>query len=322
MNKKDVRNLEGYVNAILPEPHDIPHLKGHDIFGETFQLFPNLGGDHIIFVDFKRRFSIDTLIRETLESARSVPEKKRIVDNLQRAKTKVGILVADVSGHDQTDVVFTYGFHQAFLTGVAYELKNNGDVTRDLIDILNNRFVRSSGKCKYVTLIYAEFFENGDFKFISAGHPLPLIFSREQGAVCNLHKSSYVSSLPMSMFHTARENGESTRRRKQIFTSFSINSSHIPQTGDMVMLYTDGFSEHRGHQGSLYFDQSPQGKGGRIQDVFNGNRDLKAKDLYHVIKEDLLRFGTPRDDISFVIIKREKNTDGGGKNTDKEEDTD
>lgn len=304
MNKKDIRNLEGYSRSILPEPHEVPRLAGYDIYGETFQLFPNLGGDHIIFVDFKQRFSIDNLIRETLAGSRSDAEKMRVVENLERTRTKAGILVADVSGHDQTDVIFTYGFHQAFLTGLAYELKTNGDVTRDLIDILNNRFVRSSGKCKYMTLIYAEFFENGDFKFVSAGHPLPLIYSRDYGCVCNLHKSSFTSSLPMSMFHTTAENGERTHQRKPIFTSFSINSSHIPKAGDLVMLYTDGFSEHRNSKGDFYYDQSPNGKGGRIQDVINGNPELNARDLYAVIKADLLQFGKPRDDISFVIIRK------------------
>jgi len=304
MNKKEINNLEKYIKAIIPTSGEIPSVKGYDVYGESFQLNKYLGGDHIIYVDFKKRYDIDMLIKNTLESNKSDIEKDKIINNLNKIKTKAGILIADVSGHDKTDIVLTNGFHQAFMTGVTYELRHNGDVSLELFDTLNTRFSNSSGRSKYFTLIYMELNENGELRFISAGHPLPLIYSYKHEAVCNLHKSSYASSLPMSMFPSNRELVEINKNTINIFNHFTTNKSSIPQSGDLVILYSDGLSEHMNTKGDLYFDPSPEGKGGRIQEVINKNKDLKAKDLYYIIKDDLLKFGKQDDDISFVIIKK------------------
>ena len=133
MNKKEIRNLEKYIKAILPTSGERPSVKGYDVYGESFQLNKYLGGDHIIYVDFKKRYDIDLLIKNTRKSNKSEIEKDKIINNLNKLKTKAGILIADVSGHDKTDIVLTNGFHQAFMTGVTYELRHNGDVSLELI---------------------------------------------------------------------------------------------------------------------------------------------------------------------------------------------
>ena len=197
----------------------------------------------------------------------------------------------------------TNGFHQAFLTGVTYELRDSGDVTLELFDILNTRFINSSSRSKYFTLIYAEFHESGEFRFLSAGHPLPLIYSYEQEAICSLHQSSYASSLPMSMFPSDDKHiVEFSNQNIDIINDFITNKSKIPKSGDLVILYSDGLSEHINSSGEPYYDPS---SGGRLQEVINANKDLRAKDLFYTIKEDLLKFGKQEDDISFVIIKKE-----------------
>ena len=147
--------------------------------------------------------------------------------------------------------------------------------------------------------------ENGEFRFISAGHPLPLIYSYKHDAVCHLHSSSYASSLPMSMFPSDKALVEINKNTINIFNHFTTNKSSIPRSGDLVILYSDGFSEHANNKGELYFDPSPEGKGGRLQEVINENKNLEAEDLYYIIKDDLLKFGKQDDDISFVIIKKE-----------------
>jgi serine phosphatase RsbU (regulator of sigma subunit) len=194
MNKNEIKNLEKYIKAIMPASGEIPEINGYDLYGESFQLNKFLGGDHIIYVDFKKRYDIDKLIDNTNKSNKSDKEKNEIIDNLNKIKSKVGILIADVSGHDKTDIVLTNGFHHAFLTGVSYELKHNGDVSKELFDTLNTRFSNSSGSSKYFTLIYMELSQNGEFNFISAGHPLPLIYSYKFEAMCSLHQSSFACS--------------------------------------------------------------------------------------------------------------------------------
>ena len=305
MNKKELRELKRHIDAIQPDAREFPRLKGHDIFGVSIPLNEPLGGDHIIYLDYKERFFLDHLLEEIRGGYLSAEKKLQFQESIDRTRAKVGILLADVSGHDLTDALLTYGFHQAFLTAVSYELKLNGEVTLDLIDVLNNRFLNSYSRFKFVTVIYAEFHENGDFRFVSAGHPLPLIYSYEQGAVCNLHKSSYASSMPMSVFPAFENTVEQGQKKQQVFSRFSVNKSHIPNAGDIVMLYSDGLLEHADSQGNLFYDSSALGKGGRIQQVINGHRDCGARELVGAIKEDLLRFASPRDDISFVVIRRQ-----------------
>jgi len=304
MNKREIQIFEKHIKAIIPTSGEIPSLNGYDFYGESFQLNEFLGGDHIIYIDFKKRYDIDSLIKSASESNKSEIETKEVIRKLEKLKSKSGILIADVSGHDKTDVILTNGFHQAFLTAVTYELKHNGDVTLDLFEILNTRFGNSSNKCKFFTLIYGEFYENGEFRFISAGHPLPLIYSYEQEAVCNLHKSTYASSLPMSVFPSEKQGIEFSQKKTNIFNNFQTNTSRIPKSGDLVILYTDGLSEHVNSKSELYFNPSFDANGGRIQEVINANKDNDAKEMFFSIKEDLLKFGKQKDDISFVIIKK------------------
>ncbi len=302
MNKKEIKNLEEHVKAILPDSGEIPSVKGLDVFGESFQLNKYLGGDHIVYVDFKKRYDIDALIKKTSDGNKSDSEKAKIICNLKKTKSKAGILIADVSGHEKTDVVLTNGFHQAFLTAINYELRDSGDITLELFEILNTRFINSSSKSKYFTLIYGEFHESGKFRFLSAGHPLPLIYSYKKETLCSLHNSTYASSMPMSMFPSDDKNiVEFSRQKTDIINDFTTNKSQIPESGDIIILYSDGLSEHTNNKGDLYYEPS---SGGRLQEIINTNKNLNAKKLFYKIKEDMLKFGKQEDDISFVIIKK------------------
>ena len=42
----------------------IPELKGIDIYGETIPLDGLIGGDHIIYVDFKKRYDLEARIQK------------------------------------------------------------------------------------------------------------------------------------------------------------------------------------------------------------------------------------------------------------------
>ena len=140
--------------------------------GETYPFNGILGGDHIIFVDFKRRYNLDARIEAALTRG-----QVEVARRLRQNKDRVGILVADSAGHDMTDAVLAAMLHQAFLTGVLYELENEGHVTAKLFEVLNTRFAQSSSVNKFLTMIYGEISNDGTFRFISAGHPKPLIFS-------------------------------------------------------------------------------------------------------------------------------------------------
>jgi serine phosphatase RsbU (regulator of sigma subunit) len=66
--------------------------------------------------------------------------------------------------------------------------------------------------------------------------------------------------------------------------------------GDIVLLHTDGLAEHaRGEH--AYFP-------GQLEQTLRRIKGRGAAAIFDAIKEDLLAFGDPSDDISLVVIKR------------------
>ena len=142
---ENFQSMMEYVNWI---PDEVS-LADIEVFGQTFPLNGILGGDHIIIVDFKRRYNLDARIETALGK-----NQAEVARQLARCRVKVGILLADSAGHGMTDALLTAMLHQAFLTGVLYELETEGHVTPNLFEVLNKRFARSSSVSKFLTMIY------------------------------------------------------------------------------------------------------------------------------------------------------------------------
>ena len=115
-----------------------------------------VGGDHIIYVDFKQRFDLPA----RGSSTPSHEGQLDVVENLQRCQRMAGIALIDVSGHRVTDALLAAMLHQAFLLGAIYELDMFGQITKRLFENLNTRFYKSSGAHKFVSMIYGEISED------------------------------------------------------------------------------------------------------------------------------------------------------------------
>src|SRR5215471_15512651 len=168
----ELRNFQEIVKNITPLPGEVPKLEGMDVFGVSMELNGLVGGDHIIYVDFKQRYDLDARIREASQAGRL-----EVVANLERCRRMAGIAVIDVAGHRATDAALAAMLHQAFLLGSLYELDRFGHITKHLFENINTRFYHSSSLNKYVTMLYGEIAEDATFRFLSAGHPLPAVFS-------------------------------------------------------------------------------------------------------------------------------------------------
>ena len=66
----ELDNFEQIAQYLLPQPGDLPRLQGIDIFGGTRALNGTIGGDHLIYVDFKRRFNLQARIDEAVARGR------------------------------------------------------------------------------------------------------------------------------------------------------------------------------------------------------------------------------------------------------------
>lgn len=291
--KHEIKNFGDITKKLKPSSGEIPSINGIDIFGETIPLNGVAGGDHIIYVDFNKRFDLDQRITEAQKENR--PE---IVEKLILNKHRSGILVADAAGHNITDALLVAMLHQAFLTGLQYELKQNGEVTLELFEILNSRFFNSSSLTKFITLIYGEISDSGKFRFISAGHPLPVVFSHLYDKLVRICFDRMFRFTPIGTLPSKEDvDHERNFSRLGYKRKYSVHEINLMGTGDILLLYSDGFSEHRDEKETLYFSS-------RLEKILNKIKDGSAKEIYFNLKEDLFYFAKPRDDISIVVVKK------------------
>jgi len=286
----ELRNFQEIARALRPSPGEIPCLKGIDIAGITLPLKAVIGGDHIIYIDFTKRYDLEARIAQSEAEGR--PE---VGEKLRLNRHRGGILLADVSGHRSTDALIAAMLHQAFLLGAYYELDIYGEITTRLFEHINTRFYKTTAINKYLTMIYGEIAEEGRFRFISAGHPRPMVFSREFARFVPISEDRLVSYPPVGMFPSATEIDE--RRRKQphpVKREYTVNEIDLLSPGDVLLLYTDGLIEHGA---GVYFPEQVERNLAKLT-------GCTAAEICEYLKRDLLGFAPPEDDISFVVIKK------------------
>src|SRR5688572_11268065 len=66
---------------LLPRPGELPQLQQIDVFGGTTAFNGVVGGDHIIYIDFKQRFDLRARIARAEATGRY-----DVVDNLRRCE--------------------------------------------------------------------------------------------------------------------------------------------------------------------------------------------------------------------------------------------
>jgi serine phosphatase RsbU (regulator of sigma subunit) len=284
----ELENFSELVHNFDAPPSELPEVPWIDVYGEALPLNGQAGGDHIIYVDFKKRYKMDKLIR-------AAPEKLK--SKLRASAARAGIVVLDVEGHDTSSAFIASVFHQAFLLGVSYELKFFGEITPTLFDNINTRFYNSSGISKTLTMVYGEISENGTFRFLSAAHPPPMVFSNEFDRLVAISEDRLVS-FPQIGTMPSRGNSEISIPLLGVKERYTVNEINLMGRGDILILYTDGLSDHRNAKGQKYFP-------GRLEEKLKGCKHLPARAIFTQVKEDLLAFNNrPADDVTVVIIKK------------------
>jgi serine phosphatase RsbU (regulator of sigma subunit) len=289
--EEEMANFRAIMGHVRSLPTDLS-MGTVDIHAATFPLSGELGGDHIILVDFARRYDLDLMIQKA-EAAGQHDRVGRLRDGFHR----VGVLLADASGHSTTDALLTAMLHQAFLTGVLYELDTNGEVTARLFEILNTRFHRSSSVTKYLTMIYGEISDAGTFRFISAGHPKPMIFSAEFDRFVNVDPARMRSFFPVGMFPTEAGVDEKLDATPLAYKKkYTVNEVNLMAPGDILLLYTDGLAEHAAGDQPFF--------PGHLEETVRRTKQRPSRDIVAAIRHDMVAFAPPQDDTSLVAIKR------------------
>jgi serine phosphatase RsbU (regulator of sigma subunit) len=288
---RELENFQHIAQQLVPLPGEVPTIEGFDIWGGSLQLTGSVGGDHITYVDFKTRFDLAARIERA--RAEGHPD---VIENLERCQHKGGVALIDVAGHRMTDALLAAMLHQAFLLGAIYELDRYGQITRRLFENLNTRFYQSSGTTKFVSLIYGEISGDAKFRFLSAGQPYPSIFSTRHDRFMEVSPHLCLSFPPLGMLPSFNVIDRSTTPSLLGFKErYEINEWTLMGRGDILLMHTDGLTEHEGPAGR-YFP-------GVLEQTLRRVKHLGARQIYDAIKADLVAFASPIDDASVVVIK-------------------
>ena len=270
----ELENFKQIARVVKPSAGEVPRLPGIEIAGLSIPLNGEFGGDHVIYLDFNRRYDLDARIRRAQAEGR-----REVAALLEQNRSRAGILVADVAGHRLTDAMVAAMLHQAFLLGTYYELETYGEITTQLILHIKRRFYESTNIQKLVAMLYGEIHQGGRFRYTSAGHPPPLVWSREFGRLVQLAPERRVSQGLIGLSPAS---------------DVPVNEIELLGAGDILILATDGLTEHG--DGVYVTDELPRFLA-RVQ-------DLPAADIAGQLKEAIPAFADPSDDVTAVVIKR------------------
>ena len=289
---REIENFQDIARYLIPQPGETPRLEGIDVWGGTVPLSGSVGGDHIIYVDFKQRFDLEARVTRALGQQR--PE---VADNLRRLQRTAGIAIVDVAGHRVTDALLASMLHQAFLVGALYELDLFGQITRHLFEHLNTRFYQSSGAHKFISFIYGEISEDARFRFLSAAHPFPSVFSRRHDRFMDVGPQQRVSFPPLGMLPSFDAIDRNATEASQLGFKdhYEMNEWWIMGAGDILLLHTDGLADHSRDE-EAYFPR-------HLETQLRAVKERSARQIYEAVIADVRAFSPPADDISLVVIK-------------------
>lgn len=286
----EIENFREIALNLRPSSGEVPRIPGIEIAGFTMSLQESIGGDHLIWLDFGRRYNLKA------KAARARKKNRpKVAARLEKLHRRAGILLADVSGHRMTDALIAAMLHQAFLVGVQYELDRYGEITTRVFEHINTRFYRTTSVNKYFTMIYGEISDKGRFRFISAAHHPPKVFSSEYGRFVQISDDRLVSFPPVGLLPTSDDEDDpgddSVLKGKK---KYSVNEISLLAKGDILLLLTDGLADHdRGR----FFP-------GAVEALLADSRGLPLNEIVGRLKDAIRESGPAEDDISAVLVRR------------------
>jgi serine phosphatase RsbU (regulator of sigma subunit) len=143
-------------------------------------------------------------------------------------------------------------------------------------------------------MIYGEITEDGRFRFISAGHQPPAVFSHEFGHFVKINPDRLVSFPPVGLLPPSNDLDDPAETTLEGKRGYEVNEISLLARGDILLLLTDGLAEH--DEGRFY----PT----RVEELFRDHPDCSSAELCEKLRAEILEAAAPNDDVSFVVIRR------------------
>src|SRR5215472_3953355 len=244
-------------------------------------------------------------------------EQLRVAEDLRELYTTAGVLLVDAQGHGIISAKIASTVHDTFHALMLSELDHRGKTTPELFERLNLRLAQSvtarnalgrsekESAQEIATMLYGEVRPFGYFRFVSFGHPPPLVFSAEYRKFMEIDKGRMVQFLALGLQipedHPDRTRYISLQSRERANSS-DVAELTLMSPGDIFFLYTDGV-----------YDGSDKEERQQLESVMREHYRQPAKEIcnalleYAVKKDDRLRQIGEQDridDKTAFIIKR------------------
>lgn len=197
-----------------------------------------------------------------------------VFDTIRLTPEVVGLMIADASGHGLPAALEARDVVVGLRMGASWQWKIEATIER-----LNRILCSSTLPSRFVSLVYGELDTTGAFNYINAGHPAPLLVTRDG-----------YQWLPESdrVLGVSSESGYSVRR------------TQIPP-GGVLLLYTDGVTECPSPAGEEFGIE-------RLAGIVSVLRTFAAHHISAAVFDALADHteGLPLpDDASLLVVKRE-----------------
>jgi sigma-B regulation protein RsbU (phosphoserine phosphatase) len=200
-------------------------------------------------------------------------------DVLALSDTKAGLFICDVMGHGVRAALGT-AMVRALLEGV----RNLGDDPGRLLAEINRELIAILGQASVPVFLSAFYVvidvTTGELSHANAGHPLPLLLRRGEGAVEPLQPAGGRPGPPLGVRDQA---------------GYTVSRTEMNR-GDLLVLFTDGLFEPVGA------DHEPFGEE-RLAEAFGRRLELPAGRLFDEVLGEVLDYTEGRgfaDDVCLV----------------------
>jgi phosphoserine phosphatase RsbU/P len=201
---------------------------------------------------------------------------------------RLGVLIADVSGKGTSAALY-----MAELKGIVLSLSQIYQSPRQLLLEVNRIISENLDTRSFITMTYAVLdLARGVMTFARAGHT-PLIYLPAPGSV---HRDAQVLT-PSGLVVGLCVDGAAEK-----FSDLLEEEEVVLNTGDVIVLYTDGITEAMNHTNDLFGE-------GRLSRIVEEHGHLGSGELRERILREIEAFvgeADQHDDMTMILIKIER----------------
>lgn len=186
---------------------------------------------------------------------------------------RLGICIGDASGHGLPAALLT----RDVITGLRMGLGPKRDIMT-VFTKLNRVIFASVLSSQFISLFYADIFQDGKIVYVNSGHPAPILVQND--SVQTLDPTGIIFGAVKDM------------DIEQAAVTIDI--------GGVLVLFTDAFFERQNSIGEMFGLD-------RLQELIREHQDKNVNELVDTIFEKVYDFGKPakwEDDATLLIVKR------------------